>query len=202
MEYDFLIDTYDKERLKTLGVWSTFMDDDLSIRPYPLNKRVRNALEHMVHQCLSENKWFRHMFCIDVGTPPLPDLETGIEFIKRYAEDSGKRLAVLNKKDAAWWEMEVSFFDVIRTRAWIMQRRIAHTAHHRAEQRVLLRLLGSKVYSVYGSSIDSGYLPENGAVTIYPYPDIESLIEGESAGGQKAKLPIHGDKSCKERPDC
>ena len=83
-----------------------------------------------------------------------------------------------------------------------MQRRIAHTAHHRAEQRVLLRLLGSKVYSVYGSSIDSGYLPENGAVTIYPYPDIESLIEGESAGGQKAKLPIHGDKSCKERPDC
>ena len=202
MEYDFLVDAYETERLKTLSVWSTFMDDDLSIRPLPLDKRDRNAREHMVHQCLSENKWFCNMLGIDVGAPPLPDPETRIEFIKRYAEDSGKRLAVLKKKDKAWWEIEVSFFDVIRTRAWIMLRRITHTAHHRAEQGVLLRLLGRKVYSVYGPSIDSGCLPENGAVTIYPYPDIESLIEGESAGGQKAKLPGHGDKPCTERPDC
>ncbi len=46
MEYDFLIDTYETERLKTLSVWSTFMDHDLSIRPHPLDKRDRNALEH------------------------------------------------------------------------------------------------------------------------------------------------------------
>ena len=58
MEYNFLIDTYDTERLKILSVWSTFMDEDLSIRPDPLDKRDRNALEHMVHQCLSENRWF------------------------------------------------------------------------------------------------------------------------------------------------
>ena len=178
------------------------MDDDLSIRPHPLDKRDRNAREHMVHQCLSENKWFCNMLGIDVGAPPLPDPETRIEFIKRYAEDSGKRLAVLRKKDKDWWEIEASFFDVIRTRGWIMLRRITHTAHHRAEQGVLLRLLGRKVYSVYGPSIDSGCLPENGAITIYPYPDLESLIEVESAGGQKAKLPGHGDKPCTERPDC
>jgi len=202
MEYDFLVDTYETERLKTLSVWSTFRDADLSIRPHPLDKRDRNAREHMVHQCLSENKWFCNMLGIDVGAPPLPDPETRIEFIKRYAEDSGKRLAVLRKKDKDWWEIEASFFDVIRTRGWIMLRRITHTAHHRAEQGVLLRLLGRKVYSVYGSLIDSGYLPKNGAVTIYPYPDIESLIEGESAGGQKAKLPGYGDKPCTERPDC
>src|SRR5208337_1789087 len=53
MEYDFLVDTYETERLKTLGVWSTFKDDDLTIRPHPLDKRDRNALEHMVHQCLT-----------------------------------------------------------------------------------------------------------------------------------------------------
>ncbi len=200
MEYDFLVDTYETERLKTLGVWSTFMDEDLPIRPHPLDKRDRNALEHMVHQCLSENKWFCNMFGIDVGASPLPDPETRLEFIKRYAEDSGKRLAALKKKDKAWWEIEVSFFDVKRTRAWIMLRRIAHTAHHRAEQGVLLRMLGREVYSVYGSSIDSGCLPEHGAVTIYPYPDVESLIEGESAGGRKAKLPGPGDKPFTERP--
>lgn len=202
MEYDFLIDTYDTERLKILSVWCTFMDEDLSIRPHPLDKRDRNALEHMVHQCLSENKWFCNMLGIDVGAPPLPDPETRIEFIKRYAEDSGKRLAILQEKDKAWWEVEVSFFDVKRPRAWILLRRITHTAHHRAEQGVLLRLLGRVNYSVYGPSIDSGCLAEHGAVTIYPYPDIKSLIDGELAGGRKAKLPGPGDKPCTERPDC
>jgi uncharacterized damage-inducible protein DinB len=201
MEYDFLLDTYETERLKTLGVWSTFRDDDLPVRPHPLDKRDRNALEHMVHQCLSEDRWFRSMFGIDVGAPPLPAPETRIGFIKRYAEDSGKRLAVLREKDKAWWETEVPFFDVRRSRAWIMLRRITHTTHHRGEQGVLLRMLGREVYSVYGPSIDSGCLAENGAVTIYPYPSIESLIEGESEGGKKAKLPGPGDKPCTERPD-
>ena len=93
MEFDFLIDTYDSERLKTLNVWSMFTDDDLFIRPHPMPRRDRNALEHMIHQCLGENKWFCNMFHIDVGAPPLPAQETRIEFIKRYAEDSGKRLA-------------------------------------------------------------------------------------------------------------
>lgn len=44
-------------------------------------------------------------------------------------------------------------------------------------QGVLLRMLGRKVYSVYGPSIDSGCLPENGAVTIYPYPDAPRWFE-------------------------
>ncbi len=201
MEYNFLIDTYDTERLKILSVWSTFMDEDLAIRPHPLDKRDRNAREHMVHQCLSENRWFCNMLGIDVGAPPLPAPETRIEFIKRYAEDSGKRLTLLKEKDKAWWEAEVSFFDVKRSRAWILLRRITHTAHHRAEQGVLLRLLGRVNYSVYGPSIDSGCLAEHGAVTIYPYPDIKSLIEGELAGGRKAKLPGPREP-CTERPDC
>jgi hypothetical protein len=58
MEYDFLIETYDTERIKTLSVWSMFLDTDLSIRPHSLDKKDRNALEHMVHQCASEDKWF------------------------------------------------------------------------------------------------------------------------------------------------
>jgi len=41
MEYDFLVDTYETERLKTLSVWSTFRDDDLPIRPHPLTKRQK-----------------------------------------------------------------------------------------------------------------------------------------------------------------
>jgi hypothetical protein len=201
MEYDFLIDTYGTERLKTLSVWSMFEDGDLLVRSYPLDNKDRNPLEHMVHQCMSEDKWFCSMFGIDVGAPPLPGQETRLEFIKRYADDSGKRLEALRKKEKTWWEQEVSFFDAIKTRTWIMLRRIAHTAHHRAEQTVLLRMLGRAVYSVYGPSADTGGLPINNASTIYPYADIESLIEGESKGGRKAKLPGPGDKPCTERPD-
>ena len=201
MEYDFLVDTYDTERLKTLNVWSMFQDDDLLIRPHPLSQRDRNPLEHMVHQCMSENKWFCNMFGLDVGAPPLPEQETRLEFIKRYAEDSGKRLALLKEKDKSWWEQEVSFFDTKHTRAWIMVRRIAHTAHHRGELTTLLRLLGREVHSVYGPSIHTGGLPDNKALTIYAYPDVAALLEGEAKGGLKADLPGPGHKPSTERPD-
>ena len=88
MGYNFLVDTYDTERIKTLSVWSMFMDEDLLIRPRPLGRRDRNPLEHMVHQCISEDKWFCNMFGIDVAAPPLPEEETRHEFIKRYSQDS------------------------------------------------------------------------------------------------------------------
>lgn len=201
MEYKFLVDTYSTERMKTLSVWSMFLDEDLLIRPHPLGTKDRNPLEHMVHQCASEDKWFSNMFGIDVVAPPLPEKETRLEFIKRYAEDSGKRLDVLRQKDKTWWEQEVSFFDTRRLRTWIMLRRIAHTAHHRGEQTAILRMLGRDVYSVYGPSADTGGLPQNNAQTIYVYPDIRSLIEGESKGGLKAHLPGPGSKPCTERPD-
>ncbi|MFC1488808.1 DinB family protein [Thermodesulfobacteriota bacterium] len=201
MEYTFLVNLYDTERIKTLSVWSMFMDEDLLIRPQPLGRRDRNPLEHMVHQCISEDKWFCNMFGIDVGAPPLPEQEARLEFIKRYAEDSGKRLAMLKETDKAWWEQEVSFFETTRIKAWIMGRRIAHTAHHRGEQTTILRMLGRKVHSVYGPSADTGGLPQNNALTIYAYPDIASLIEGESKGGDKTDLPGPGNTPCTERPD-
>lgn len=201
MEYDFLVDTYDIERLKTLNVWSMFKDKDLSVRVDALSLRDRNPLEHMIHQCLSENKWFVNMFNVDVNMPSLPAEETRLAFIKHYAEVSGRRLAALKEKDKAWWEREVAFFDIQKSRAWILVRRVAHTAHHRGEQSTILRILGRKVHSIYGPSIDTGGLPDNNALTIYAYPDIESLIEGETQGGQKADLPGPGDKPSTERPD-
>jgi uncharacterized damage-inducible protein DinB len=201
MDYSFLVDTYASERLKTLNVWSMFWDDDLNVRPHPRLVRDRTPREHMVHQCMSEDKWFTTMFGLDVGAPPLPAEETRLAFIRRYAEDSDKRLALLRKQDGAWWALDVAFFDTTHSRAWIMVRRIAHTAHHRAEQTTLLRLLGRPVYSVYGPSVDTGGLPINNAATIYAYPDIPSLIEGESCGGAKTSLPGPGRHPSTERPD-
>jgi uncharacterized damage-inducible protein DinB len=199
MEHAFLVDTYASERLKTLSVWAMFDDADLDVRPHPNLARDRTAREHMVHQCYSEDRWFTGMFGIDVGALPFPAEETRLAFIRRYAEDSGKRLAALEKTDPAWWQQEVAFFDTRHIRAWIMVRRIAHTAHHRAEQTTLLRLLGRQVWSVYGPSVDTGGLPANGARTIYAYSDIEALIAGETRGGDKTTLPGPGSQPSTER---
>ena len=200
MDYAFLVETYASERLKTLSVWAMFDDADLDVRPHPNLARDRTFREHMVHQCLSEDKWFTTMFGIDVGAPPLPAEETRLAFIRRYAEDSGRRLDRLETRDADWWRRDVAFFDTTHSRAWIMVRRVAHTAHHRAEQSTLLRLLGRRVWSIYGPSVDTGGLPANGAPTIYAYPDVATLLAGESRGGAKASLPGPGPHPSTERP--
>jgi uncharacterized damage-inducible protein DinB len=201
MRYGFLIDTYETERLKVISAWSMFTDGDLAARPNATDPRGRSFHEHMVHQCVSEDIWFRTMLGIDVGAPPLPKEEVRLEFIRRYEEDSGKRLAALRNTDEAWWENDTTFFDVRRSRAWVLTRRIAHTAHHRGQQLALLRVLGRELYSNYGPTGDTGGLMQNHAPTIYAYPNLESLLEGEAAGGGKTKLPGPGGKPVTERPD-
>jgi hypothetical protein len=155
----------------------------------------------MVHQCVSEDLWFRTMLGLDVAAPPLPKQETRLEFMKRYAEDSGKRLAVLQEKDEAWWEEDVKFFDVPRSRAWVMTRRMTHTSHHRGQLMAMLRMLGRDLHSNYGPTADTGGLMQNHAPTIYAYPSLEELLVGEGAGGAKAKLPGVGGKVVTERPN-
>ncbi|HEU4926203.1 MAG TPA: DinB family protein [Vicinamibacterales bacterium] len=193
MRYDFLIDSYDTERIKVLSVWSEFRDDDLLVRPKSDDERGRSVREHLVHQCVSENNWFRDMLGIDVGAPPLPAQERRLEFIERYAEDSGRRLERLRQTNEAWWEELTTFFDVRRTRAWVMTRRLTHTSHHRGQQMAMLRMLGRDLHSNYGPTADTGGLMQNHAPTIYAYASIEALLEGEKGGGAKAPLPPAAD---------
>jgi uncharacterized damage-inducible protein DinB len=201
MTYDFLVETYETERIKVVSVWSEFRDEDLPFRPREGDPRGRSVHEQMVHQCVSEDLWFRTMIGIDVGAPPLPKPETRLEFIRRYTEDSGKRLNELRGKKEAWWEEGATFFDVPRSRAWIVTRRIAHTAHHRGQQMAMLRMLGHDLHSNYGPTADTGGLMQNHAPTLYAYPSVDGLLQGEAAGGAKAVLPGGGGKPVTERPD-
>jgi uncharacterized damage-inducible protein DinB len=199
MRYDFLVDTYATERIKVLSVWSEFRDDELPRRPHPEDPRGRSVHEQMVHQCVSENLWFMSMLGIDVGAPPLPKPETRLNFLKQYAEDSGKRLADLHTKNEDWWEGQTKFFDVDRSRAWVMVRRLTHTSHHRGQQMAMLRMLRHDLHSNYGPTADTGGLMQNHAPTIYAYPGIKILLEAEMQGGSKASLPGPGDKPVTER---
>lgn len=200
MRYQFLIETYATERIKVLGVWSEFEDSELPFRPKQDDSRGRSVLEQMIHQCVSENLWFISMLKIDVSAPPLPSQEIRVEFIRRYAMDSGKRLSALASKEEAWWESETQFFDVKRSMAWVLTRRIAHTAHHRGQQMAMLRMLGHDLHSNYGPTADTGGLMADHAPTIYAYPNLDALLEDVVAGNKKIPLPKPGGKPVTERP--
>lgn len=201
MRYDFLLDTYETERFKVLSVWSEFHDDELSFRPHPSDARGRSIREHMVHQCVSEDLWFRNMLGIDVGAPPLPALETRLDFMRRYADDSAKRLVSLKSKDDMWWEATTQFFDVQRSHAWVVVRRLTHTSHHRGQQMAMLRMLRHDLHSNYGPTADTGGLMQNHAPTIYAYSTLDAMLEGEANGGAKRPLPGAAEKQITERPD-
>jgi uncharacterized damage-inducible protein DinB len=200
MRYDFLVESYETERVKVLRVWSEFSDEDLPVRPNPEDPRGRSVHEQLVHQCVSEDIWFRTMLGVDVAAPPLPKSETRFEFMRQYAEDSGKRLAILRQKDERWWEDHTTFFDVQRSRAWVMTRRLTHTSHHRGQQMAMLRMLGRDLHSTYGPTADTGGLMQNHAPTIYAYPSVDALLAGETRGGAKLPLPGTGGTVVSERP--
>ncbi len=168
MSYDFLVETYATERIKVLSVWGEFRDHDLPFRPRPDDSRGRSVREQMIHQCVSEDLWFRTMLAI---------------------------------KKTPWWEEDAKFFDVVKSRAWIMTRRLTHTSHHRGQQMAMLRMLGRSLHSNYGPTADTGGLMQNHAPTIYAYDDLEALLQNEASGGKKSELPGSAGKPVTERPD-
>jgi uncharacterized damage-inducible protein DinB len=195
--WSFFPDAYATERLKTLSVWSLFREEDLRFR---CAERARTPLEHMVHQCVSEDTWMRDMLGIETPFAPLPPEETRMAFLLHYAAVSGDRHAQLREQPDEWWTGTTRFFDVERSRAWVFQRRIAHSAHHRGQLTVLLRLLARPVYSTYGPSADTGGLFRDRAPTIYRYHSVEELLAAETQGGTWPELPGPGGKPVTERP--
>src|SRR5262245_56195639 len=196
--YDFLVETYETERLKTLSVWSQIPDERMGYRPEP---RARTPLEHMVHQCVSEDTWMRSMIGIAVTRPALPSHESRLAFLEHYGVCSAERLAVLERQPDFWFEEPTTFFDVTRSRAWVLTRRFTHSAHHRGQLTVYLRLWGQALYSTYGPTADTGGLFQNGAQVVYRYGSIHELIELEAAGGRSRPLPGPGPKPVTERSD-
>ena len=195
--YDFLIDTYRTERLKTLSVWSQIPDDRMRSR---LEPRARSPLDHLVHQCLSEEGWMGAMLGITVSRSPLPVVETRRAFIEHYAAASSDRLQALLGQPDEWFEATVTFFDVERSRAWVLVRRFTHSAHHRAQLATCLRAWGEDLYSTYGPTADTGGLPKHGAMVVYRYASVDDLLEGEARGGSSPPLPGPGAAPPTERP--
>jgi uncharacterized damage-inducible protein DinB len=150
--YDFLLDAYETETLKITGIWSSFPESTMDYRPHP---KSRSVIEQLEHQVQSEGRWMKTMLGIDTGDPN-PVSRKRRAFIEKYKADAGLRLAALRNMPEAWWRETTMFFDVARSRAWVLARRINHSAHHRGQLVVYLRLLDVRVPSVYGPTADTG----------------------------------------------
>ncbi len=148
-----VVRTYASEVNKLNSVWHEFAEEDLSFKPHERASTVGQILEH---ELLSERRFFAEF----LGLPEVPANEVlpatrnPQTFAARMVELSRERLQFLAKQDEDWWLAVVPFFDVQRERIWIFWRRVLHTAHHRAQLGVYLRLLNKTVPSIYGPTAD------------------------------------------------
>ncbi len=150
--YEFILQTYQTEILKIIGAWSAFPPSAIEYRPTP---KSRSVIEQMEHQVQSESRRMKTMLHIDTGDPnPAERSQRG--FIEKYRADATRRLEIMRTKPDAWWREPTNFFDVVRSRAWVLTRRINHSTHHRGQLVVYLRLLDLPVPSIYGPTADTG----------------------------------------------
>jgi uncharacterized damage-inducible protein DinB len=151
--FQHAIDTYASESNKVVSVWDCFNDADLPWRPHPRSSTIAEILKH---QLLSERRFFGEFLVTPEPAAPdvLPESLTVESATRRFIELVRPRLAFLAGQEPQWWQSRVPFFDVERERAWIFWRRVLHTAHHRTQLTVYLRLLDREVPSTYGPTAD------------------------------------------------
>ena len=162
--FQHLLDTYASETSKVISVWGQFSTEELVFRPHALSSTV---LDIFKHQLLSERRFFGEF--MGLPEPPasevLAHLDNTADWARRMVELARPRLAFLAAQSESWWVKRVPFFDVERERIWIFWRRVLHTAHHRTQLTVYLRLLGKAVPVTYGPTADftwSGADPTHG----------------------------------------
>ena len=152
--FQHLLDTYASETSKVISVWRNFSPEDMAFKAA---ERSSSVADVMKHQLLSERRFFAEFIGLSGEPEPaavLPSELTPAAFCRRNEELCKPRLERMAARDQAWWLELVPFFDVRRQRIWVFWRRVLHTAHHRTQLSVYLRLLGRSVPSNYGPTAD------------------------------------------------
>jgi uncharacterized damage-inducible protein DinB len=126
--FQHLVDTYASEANKVGAVWSELREDQLDFRPHIRSSSIRQILDH---QILSERRFFAEFIGL---SKPAPE-------------------SLLPSRDAATVQPYIER-DVKRQRIWVFWRRVLHTAHHRAQVGMYLRMLNAKVPATYGPTAD------------------------------------------------
>ena len=151
--FQHMLDTYASETNKVVSVWREFGDDDLAFRPHARSTTVGDIFKH---QLLSERRFFGEF----IGSPEpaptdvLPSQLTVTSAVDRLTQLVSARLPFLAEQRGEWWLVRVPFFEVERERIWIFWRRVLHTAHHRTQLSVYLRMMDRSVPPTYGPTAD------------------------------------------------
>lgn len=151
--FQHMLDTYVSESNKVASTWRQFTDAELAYKPHPRSSSVGEILRH---QLLSERRFFGEF----LGTPePAPDQVLPVPLTvesatNRFIELVRARLDFFAAQLENWWLETVPFFDVARQRIWVFWRRVLHTAHHRTQLTVFLRMLDREVPATYGPTAD------------------------------------------------
>lgn len=151
--FQHVLDTYGSECNKVISVWLAFGPADMEFQAHA---RSSTVVEIMKHELLSGRRFFGEF--LGSREPPasavLPKENTPRAFADRMKDLAVPRLEFLASRTEQWWLQRVPFFDVERERIWIFWRRVLHTAHHRTQLTVYLRLLNKPVPAVYGPTAD------------------------------------------------
>ncbi len=151
--FQHLLDTYAGETNKVITVWRKFSPLEMSFRPHPRSSTVHEIFKH---QLLSERRFFGEF--LGLPEPPAaqvePENQTPEGYAERMLQLALPRLGFLAARNEAWWLEVGPFFDVRRERIWIFWRRVLHTAHHRTQLTLYLRLLEKSVPPTYGPTGD------------------------------------------------
>jgi uncharacterized damage-inducible protein DinB len=151
--WQHVLDTYASETNKVASVWSAFAGVDLAWKPHDRSSSIADVFRH---QLLSERRFFAEF--LGLPEPAASDVlpaEISVESCtSRFIALARPRLAYLADQTLDWWLTRRTFFDVERERIWIFWRRVLHTAHHRTQLTVYLRLLDRAVPATYGPTAD------------------------------------------------
>lgn len=160
-----VLDTYASETNKVISVWASFADSDLAYRPHPSSSSVADIMKH---QLLSERRFFVEFLGLPevAAEQVLPKMFSVENFSDRMLELASPRLSFMAERDEEWWRTVVPFFDTRRERIWIFWRRVLHTAHHRTQLTVYLRLLGKPVPATYGPTADVSWQGADPTTTV------------------------------------
>lgn len=155
--FQHLLEIYASETNKLISVWRQFSVEEISFQPHGRSSTVR---EIMGHQLLSERRFFGEFLGVPEPAPEqiLPAIQAPEAYALRACELALPRLGFLAACGEKWWLDKVRFFDVERERIWIFWRRILHTAHHRTQLTVYLRLLNKSVPPTYGPTADATWV--------------------------------------------
>jgi len=145
--------TYASEVTKLASVWRGFDDRVLDYRPHPKSMTIAEVFRH---ELLSARRFFAEFLGLPEPEPAdvVPAPVSVEACVKQVAARGRARLLLLAEKRRPWWDEDVRFFDVERSREWVFWRRVLHTAHHRTQLSVYLRLLDRPVPAIYGPTAD------------------------------------------------